>query len=160
MRYLFFISFLLLPLSLFSQETYNVNGMVGAVAYPGGVTVTYEYDANGNMTRALANGVCFFEQAEYDGLRNVTRFGSARCRERLYPDDGFTAYRTIETGNGDEVDRINYTYDNSTKNVVQNGVGLSLATLRLNGTTISRTEGQRTISIQTNGRMTGGYTRA
>ena len=28
MRYLFFISFLLLPLSLFSQETYNVNGMV------------------------------------------------------------------------------------------------------------------------------------
>ena len=44
---------------------------------------------------------------------------SARCRERLYPDDGFTAYRTIETGNGDELDRINYTYDNSTKNVVQ-----------------------------------------
>ena len=44
---------------------------------------------------------------------------SARCRERLYPDDGFTAYRTIETGNGDELDRINYTYDNSTKNGVQ-----------------------------------------
>ena len=102
-----------------TSYTYNANGMVGAVAYPGGVTVTYEYDANGNMTRALANGVCFFEQAEYDGLRNVTRFGSARCRERLYSDDGFTAYRTIETGNGDELDRINYTYDNSTKNVVQ-----------------------------------------
>ena len=74
MRYLFFISFLLLPLSLFGQETYNVNGMVcgdegKGVEY---ATVSFADSVSGHVMGAVSDSCGHFSVIVPEGRYRVT----------------------------------------------------------------------------------------
>jgi len=66
---------------------------------------------------ASANGRPYFSQGAYNGLKNVTYFGNLSSVARRYPSSGLLAYLSIVDSYGEELDRENYTYHPTSKNV-------------------------------------------
>ncbi len=98
-------------------EYYSDNGLLKKVTYPGNVVVDYEYDSFGYLKKIYANNTICYSQGSYNGLKDTKLFRNLVCNERLYPSTGLLAYRTIGFSDGNELDRINYSYSPATKNV-------------------------------------------
>lgn len=71
------------------KYSYDAQGLPTSVTYPGGVTLSYGYDAYGNKTYAEANSKKIYELEDYDGLRTTTSFLDKIYTERTLDEWGF-----------------------------------------------------------------------
>lgn len=96
---------------------YNEKNQLARTRYPGGLDVSYQYDANGFQTQTLLGDKVIAKQTQYDGLVSGTSFMGKLSATRTLNERGYEKNLRIARGttvleNFDEV------YEGTTSNLV------------------------------------------
>jgi len=111
--------------------TYNNQGKVTRIVYPGGVTADYAYDCYGNNTSISVGGKTVWSIEDNTGKSLTVKLGENILEETESDDSGRTTARTlkIKSGNKDTYDKIYvsaYSYDKPTGNLTSKKIATSL----------------------------------
>lgn len=97
--------------------TYNANNQIEKVTYPGGLTISYDYDANGFTTATKADGSIVSELQSYDGLVKKTKTCQYLTNTVTKDSRGYVSQIKVNSG-GRMVNDMSFSYDGSTGNML------------------------------------------
>lgn len=101
----------------FSTEyNYDANGHLSRVDYPGGLSVTYDYDQYGYNTAIYANGNEVYSFISNDGRISTSRYLGSLTSTCTHDTRGVLASHRLSLGNT-LLNSINYTFDTETGNL-------------------------------------------
>ena len=107
--------------SLTVEYTYNGNGLLGSVVYPGNVQVNYNYDDVGNKTQTFCNGVSAWKLQSFDGRIQESHICGDTIRHReVHNSKGYLSYLTTYRFDT-RLDTIGFEFDEPTGNLVHRG---------------------------------------
>ena len=99
------------------KYTYDSDNRLTKVSYPGGLDVTYLYDAKGFRTGVIAGNDTVCKVEEYDGLNYITSF-KGKLRNRQTRDArGFISDISLTHGD-DVIETLSLDYDGGTGNLL------------------------------------------
>ncbi len=101
--------------------TYNAQGQLSQMIYPGGLVVGYEYDNHGFCTRMTAGGHEVYRLLSADGLRDSTLFCNGISYAAIRDANGMLSRQQWWHG-ASSIDRKNYTFDGPTGNLLNRSV--------------------------------------
>ena len=107
--------------SLTVEYTYNSNGLLGSVVYPGNVQVSYSYDDVGNKVQTFCNGVSAWKLQSFDGRIQESHICGDTIRHReVHNAKGYLSYLTTYRFNT-RLDTIGFEFDEPTGNLIHRG---------------------------------------
>ena len=100
--------------------TYDANGLLSGLSYPGGLNVSYVYDSYGNKIRTTAAGTTVWELSYYDGMTTVADHTSQISSGVALESNGVLSELALVNGY-DLPGYLSFTYDTATGNLLSRG---------------------------------------
>lgn len=96
---------------------YNNIGKLFKKYYPGGLTITYQYDSLGYNTGIIANGISIYNLLSFNGKETVSSFCNSITTKSVNNNAGYPQYDRVQFGS-DILEEMGYTYDERNANLL------------------------------------------